>query len=42
MFLTKKWEILIKKEFEGLIFTGLKITRDYQYKQVVIGKIDRE
>lgn len=25
----KKWRILIKKEFESLIFTGLKIPRDY-------------
>ena len=27
--LTKKWGILIKKESESLIFTGLKIPRDY-------------
>ena len=29
MFLAKKWGILIKKESESLIFTGLKIPRDY-------------
>ena len=29
MFLIKKWGILIKKESESLIFTGLKIPRDY-------------
>ena len=27
--LAKKWGILIKKESESLIFTGLKIPRDY-------------
>ena len=27
--MTKKWGILIKKEFESLIFTGLEIPRDY-------------
>ena len=37
MFLIKKWGILIKKESESLIFTGLKIPRDY--KEVVGGKI---
>ena len=31
MFLTKKWGILIKKESESLIFTGLKIPRDYLF-----------
>ncbi len=30
MFLAKKWGILIKKESESLIFTGLKIPRDYR------------
>ena len=29
MFLEKKWGILIKKESESLIFTGLEIPRDY-------------
>lgn len=29
MFLAKKWGILIKKESESLVFTGLKILRDY-------------
>ncbi|HCJ09060.1 MAG TPA: hypothetical protein DHV96_12090 [Lachnospiraceae bacterium] len=29
VFLIKKWGILIKKESESLIFTGLKIPRDY-------------
>jgi hypothetical protein len=29
VFLAKKWGILIKKESESLIFTGLKIPRDY-------------
>ena len=29
MFFDKKWGILIKKESESLIFTGLKIPRDY-------------
>jgi hypothetical protein len=27
--LGKKWGILIKKEFESLVFTGLEIPRDY-------------
>ena len=27
--LGKKWRILIKKEFESLVFTGLEIPRDY-------------
>ena len=27
--MAKKWGILIKKESESLIFTGLKIPRDY-------------
>ena len=31
MFLAKKWGILIKKESESLIFTGLEIPRDYYY-----------
>ena len=31
-FLTKKRGILIKKESESLIFTGLKIPRDYNRK----------
>ena len=31
MFLAKKWGILIKKESESLIFTGLEIPRDYQF-----------
>lgn len=35
MFLTKKWGILIKKESESLIFTGLKIPRDYYRKRGV-------
>ena len=30
MFLAKKWGILIKKESESLIFTGLEIPRDYE------------
>lgn len=29
MFLAKKWGVLIKKESGSLIFTGLKIPRDY-------------
>ena len=29
MFLAKKWGILIKKESESLVFTGLEIPRDY-------------
>ncbi|RGM11595.1 endoribonuclease L-PSP [Mediterraneibacter gnavus] len=29
VFLAKKWGILIKKESESLIFTGLEIPRDY-------------
>lgn len=28
--LCKKWGILIKKEFESLVFTGLEIPRDYR------------
>ena len=28
--LGKKWGILIKKEFESLVFTGLEIPRDYR------------
>lgn len=28
--MAKKWGILIKKESESLIFTGLKIPRDYK------------
>ena len=27
--LGKKWGILIKKEFESLVFTGLEIPRNY-------------
>ena len=34
MFLAKKWGILIKKESESLIFTGLKIPRDYLTKVI--------
>lgn len=33
MFLAKKWGILIKKESESLIFTDLKIPRDYKYNK---------
>jgi hypothetical protein len=29
----KKWGILIKKEFESLVFTGLEIPRDYNNKK---------
>ena len=29
MVLAKKWGILIKKESESLVFTGLEIPRDY-------------
>ena len=29
----KKWGILIKKESESLLFTGLKIPRDYDYQR---------
>ena len=32
VFLVKKWGILIKMEFESLIFTGLEIPRDYLYE----------
>ena len=32
-FLTKKWGILIKKESESLIVTGLKIPRDYRLRK---------
>ncbi|MCI8372740.1 MAG: ParB N-terminal domain-containing protein, partial [Lachnospiraceae bacterium] len=35
VFLAKKWGILIKKESESLIFTGLKIPRDYYSKKEV-------
>ena len=38
MFLAKKWGILIKKESESLIFTGLEIPRDY-YSNRGEGKI---
>ena len=31
--MAKKWGILIKKESESLIFTGLKIPRDYSFEQ---------
>ena len=34
----KKWGILIKKESESLIFTGLKIPRDYYIK--LVEKVD--
>ena len=33
MFWQKKWGILIKKESESLIFTGLEIPRDYKKKR---------
>ena len=33
MFLIKKWGILIKKESESLIFTDLKIPRDYYFQK---------
>lgn len=33
MFLAKKWGILIKKEAESLVCTGLKIPRDYNRMQ---------
>lgn len=35
MFLAKKWGILIKKESESLVFTGLEIPRDYYMKREV-------
>ena len=31
MVLAKKWGILIKKESESLVFTGLEIPRDYRF-----------
>ena len=34
--MAKKWGILIKKESESLIFTGLEIPRDYAIKQEVL------
>jgi len=33
VFLAKKWGILIKKESESLIFTGLEIPRDYRIRR---------
>ena len=33
--MAKKWGILIKKESESLIFTGLKIPRDYEREKEV-------
>ncbi len=33
MVLAKKWGILIKKESEGLVFTGLEIPRDYYMEE---------
>ena len=30
VFFEKKWGILVKKEFESFVITGLKIPRDYQ------------
>ena len=33
MFLAKKWGILIKKESESLVFTGLEIPRDKIIKE---------
>lgn len=36
MFFDKKWGILIKKESESLIFTSLKIPRNYYNKKGVV------
>ena len=33
VFFDKKWGILIKMEFESLIFTGLEIPRDYMIEK---------
>jgi hypothetical protein len=35
-FLRKKWGILIKKESESRVFTGLEIPRDYSIETEVI------
>ena len=45
MFWAKKWGILIKKESESLVCTGLKIPRDYikeeeeNFEYKIIGSI---
>ena len=36
MFLAKKWGILIEKESESHIFTGLKIPRDYYFERRIV------
>ena len=44
MFLAKKWGILIKKESESLIFTGLEIPRDYNNRNgghILLGVNDK-
>ena len=33
VFLIKKWGILIEKEFESPVITGLKIPRDYDIRK---------
>jgi hypothetical protein len=40
--LTKKWGILIKKESESIIFTGLEIPRDYRIVYTYIHKSESE